>query len=412
MNKKTSKEVRYHFGLLALFFCLTPWASWGTNALDSQPFPLLFSVAYILMFGRCMFVPRAYMSVAFMSAIFLCVAAAQLNASAYQLVRASVNYITIPVVLIFYYDFAKRYSIPIAFIRRVNYLWIAVGVLESYSPEFTSWASALRTTAERGVTSLAPEPTFFAVYLIFSSWLILISENYKPTRISCFLIVINIFCIVVLAKSSMGIMFLIPFGLVWYSGRYGFSYNILPFALGIVLIGFVVHSQLELISQLFDGTRVGTIAENLNQASIDAIILSDASINVRLEHVVVPIQAFKENGFLPHGFSGYEAASIPIINSYNGFFWYSPGGDNIMSWTGSFLFELGFLGVFYIAFLGYSCWNGRINRLVELVTLLVLLITAIPLAFSLVPLVLATLRIKGLKSYRRSNSTPIINDKT
>ena len=406
MNKTNSKEIRYHFGLLALFFCLTPWASWGTNALDSQPFPLLFSMAYILIFGRCMIVSRAYMSVAFMSVTFLCVTAAQMNASAYQLVRASVNYITIPVVLIFYYDFAKRYSIPVVFIRRINYLWIAVGVLESYSPDFTSWASALRTTPERGVTSLAPEPTFFAVYLIFSSWLILISENYKPTRNSHFLIITNIFCIVVLAKSSMGIMFLIPFGLAWYSGRYGFSYNILPFALGVVLIGLTAHSQLELISQLFDGTRVGTIAGNLDQASINAIILSDASINVRLEHVVVPIQALVENSFLPHGFSGYEAASIPIINSYNGF-WYSPGGDNIMSWTGSFLFEMGFLGVFYIAYLGYSCWNGRINRLVELLMLLVLLITAIPLAFSLVPLVLATLRMKGFKSHRRADSLPL-----
>lgn len=388
-------NVGYIFGLIALFFCLTPWASWGTNQLDSQPWALIFCVLYLLGNLRTAKIPRIYFFMLIWTVFSLCIAVPASRSDSIQNARGIVSYLTIPVVLIFFSDFLKRYSFPIFTIVLVNYLWIFFGIIEAINPALNSWTSIMRTTENRGVTSLAPEPTFFAVYLIFSIWIILTATNYRPSKNLLIVILVNIFSILFLAKSSMGLLFLGPVLLVWYVGRFGFTKGLVVFLvlLTVLLASFSAASGAFI--GLFEGTRIGELLHLVDRIGIWGVVLADASINVRLEHVVIPVHAFFETGFLPNGFNAFYEMSRSILHDYRGVFWYSNGNDKIMSWTGAYLFEMGFLGLISIIILLYSCWNGRLVRIVELICLLVLLVAAIPLAFSMVSILIVCLRQFG-----------------
>lgn len=392
-NRTKSVSVGYAIGCVALFFCLTPWASWGTNSLDSQPWPFIFCSIYLLVSASLVKVPGSYFYILFFT-LFCVTTALSLNlVSIFTMVRAVISYLTIPLAMLFFYDFSKRYGFPIKTLVSVNILWLIVGVIETLNPNLVEWASAYRTTVGRGVTSLAPEPTFFAVYLIFSSWILLILSGYKPSRKISLLVVINLLAVVFLAKSAMGIIFIPFLLLVYYINRNGIGRGGVIFLAFIILSLFAIGYFSQSISVLFSGTRVGYLFGRVNSLGIAGIVMSDASINVRVEHAVVPFLAFFENDFLPIGFSGYQDFRARVLFGNYDLFSYYVGGDKIMSWVGAQIFELGFLGVFLMLLLGWSSLNGSGRRFVDVSVLFVVLLSAVPLAFSLIPLLFASYKL-------------------
>ncbi|MEO2173299.1 MAG: hypothetical protein ABGY96_04295 [bacterium] len=274
-----------------------------------------------------------------------------------------------------------------------NLLWIVFGLLELMNPTLTSWASALRTTEGRGVTSLAPEPTSFAVYLVFSCWLILIHSSYRPKGGSLYVINVNIIAIFFLAKSSMGILFVIILFLTWYTVRFGVTTSLLISILFLFGTPVLFYSSLDFILSIFDGTRIGNLLGYLDQVGIMGVVALDASVNIRLEHVIIPIHAFIEGGLAPNGLSGFADASKVISPVYSDILWLSSGGDKINSWIGAVLFEGGLLGFIFLTIIVWSVYSRSQIRFIEILCILILLFAAIPLAFSVVPLLLASLRL-------------------
>lgn len=382
------------FGQIMVFFALTPWASWGTNSMDSQPWPFLFSGFYIACRLGGMKIPQVYAMILALTIFSTLTAALIAVDSDFRLIRGIVSYLTVPLVLIGFYDFIRRYGIPFGLICGVNVLWLIFGYLELSSPGLVSWASVSRTTAERGVTSLAPEPTFFAVYLIFSSWLILALYDYKPSLWVKILLLVNFISIFLLARSAMGIVYLVPFVFILSLRRFGVLRGI-SFLIFIGFSGAIVLSYLSsMVFSLFEGTRVERLFLYLSEAGLVSLLSRDASVNVRVEHVILPLHAFIGNNFMPHGFINYGSVRWDLQQIYNGFFWYDRGGDNIMSWTGAVIFEIGFLGIVLIALLLSSAWLRSSYRIAELVLFSVYLIGAIPLTFSVIPMLLAAWRYK------------------
>ena len=392
-------EVHAVMGHLAVFFCLTPWASWGTNSLDSQPFPLLIATLYLLFRSSKICVPKIYLILLVWTIILLCVAIIVTPASYRTIARAVVSYLTVPIVLIFFRDFVLSYRFPIRTIIAVNVLWLGFGLLESINPSFTSWASVLRTTEGRGVTSLAPEPTFFAIYLVFSSWLILVYDRYRPKTFSVFIIFINILAILFLAKSSMGIVFLIILFLAWYAVAFGFTAALFITFLFAFVGPVLFYTFIDIILSVFEGTRIGNLLQLLNQLGITGVISLDASVNIRLEHIIIPIHAFIQGGFAPNGLEGFADVSRNVSPIYSNILRFSSGGDKINSWIGAVLFETGLFGLIFIIILIYSVRSRNPIRSIEISCILILLFAAIPLAFSVVPLLFVTLRLAGDKRF-------------
>ena len=88
---------------------------------------------------------------------------------------------------------------------------------------FLDWVSPNRTSLDRGVTSFAAEPTFFAIILFFISWLIFngiskLDHNTRNTgliyRIGFLTILFNLFTILFIAKSATVILLLFLVGIL------------------------------------------------------------------------------------------------------------------------------------------------------------------------------------------------------
>ena len=122
--------------------------------------------------------------------------------------RSLYNYLGVVVFYLGFFNYLIKYGFPMHIFIAVNIIWLLFAVLEVYFPNIASIFSSSRTGDGRGVTSLAPEPTFFGMYLFFSSWLMLVASNYKPGKYLMYLIFFNLIFIVLVAKSSMMIIYL------------------------------------------------------------------------------------------------------------------------------------------------------------------------------------------------------------
>ena len=63
--------------------------------------------------------------------------------------------------------------------------------------------SIMRTDSSRGVTSLAPEPTFFGIFLFISSWILAESKNFIINKKMTIILLINFISVIFLAESAM-----------------------------------------------------------------------------------------------------------------------------------------------------------------------------------------------------------------
>ena len=100
----------------------------------------------------------------------------------YNVIRGFINYLGLPLLYVAFYNYFVRYGVPIKLIIVLNFVWIFFGFIELFFPEFMSLLSKMRTSSSRGVTSLAPEATFFGVYLFFSSLLFIEFKNLVNTK--------------------------------------------------------------------------------------------------------------------------------------------------------------------------------------------------------------------------------------
>jgi hypothetical protein len=164
-NPSLTASARKTWGSIFIFFTLTPWAHWGTNSLDSQPWPLISGCIYILLAKKIVFI-KDIVVIAWIATITMSIILLLQWPGDSLAIRAVASYLTMVVCLIVSYDYIRIYGSPLRMIYFVNAVWLIMGVAELLYPSIASTFSVSRTSEGRGVTSLAPEPTFFAIYLI------------------------------------------------------------------------------------------------------------------------------------------------------------------------------------------------------------------------------------------------------
>ena len=303
-------------------------------------------------------------------------------------IRAVASYLTMVVCLIVSYDYVRNYGPPIRMIYFVNAVWLFIGIAELLDPSLASTFSVSRTSEGRGVTSLAPEPTFFAVYLVFSTWLILLSYKYKPTKFAGVVIVANVIAIIFLCKSSMGLLFLaIGISAILL---YQFLRLRLKIPLFIAVVAIVVGLYLVPNLENLLGSRMLGMADNIGINGIFTVFKDDESINSRLEHVVFSFDGLIRNFFLPGGFDTFGDMREVQLRAYDGFFWTSETTDKIMSFYGSICYEFGVFGVAIVFIFTKGLLRNRsILAYLETLTFSLFALAAIPVAFAPVYLLIA-----------------------
>ncbi|KQI71232.1 hypothetical protein AN191_13095 [Loktanella sp. 5RATIMAR09] len=303
--------------------------------------------------------------------------------------RAVMTYLSIIVSYMAFYLFIIRYGFPWRIVIFINIFWIAIGVAELLNPEISEMFGQRRTTLDRGVTSLAPEPTYFAIYLFFSSWLMLFAAHYKPKGGVSALILLNITAILFLAKSTMGVLFVIiaVFALAAYkASRFRPNQRDL-LIIGTCAIAFYVFAAAG--DFFLEESRIARISSTFADLSILDVMQVDASINQRLEAVVLSLHGALYHNLIPAGLDTFLVTRDRVVDQYNGFFWYLTESNKIMSWIGAMVYELGVFGIAALSLMFSAAFDKTVRSFWGLCVLFILLLSAIPLSFPLVPMLLA-----------------------
>lgn len=364
------------FVLCALF----PWVSFGLNDMDSQPWPLFGAFVYLVSCGK-FYLRRNFVC------LFVLVCLSIFSVS-FDFVFDFLYFRSVfSIFSLFFVSYAfwnlKRNKVSILdLLICVNIVWIVVSALQFFvNKNLFDFLVPVRTSLDRGVTGLAPEPTFCAVYFIFLSWIILSEINFQLNKKIKLLFFVNFLVILFLAKSSMGIVFL-GFVLMSWIVYIALKKPIVLFIFLFFCLGF--KYVVGFISGFFYGDRIANVLSSLVDDPMYLIYL-DASINQRVTHPMVAIIGFFSSGGFPNGLYSFDKYAENLLPSFGGIFWNYPG-LKIMSWSGSLLYELGVFGLGIVFSVCYFFWlkDNILRSFVFVLLFLSLTLAAIPVGFSLI----------------------------
>lgn len=254
--------------------------------------------------------------------------------------------------------------------------WFLIGgiqfLFDSTFGTFLSSRAVEAFNGGRGVTSLAPEPTFYGMMCVFFVMIGIL--NFRERKNIKILMLILLIQIVVFSKSSTVIFSL---GLVFIVSIF-IRKNFLYFCI-IVLI---ILSFFPVLINLLHSYRIGILLAKIYNDPL-AFILLDGSVNSRFLNVFIPIYGFIVDGGLPHGYDSFASLIIEMRTSFSILFSdYMLLGGNVTSKIGSgisaMLYELGWVGAIPIIIL----WKAFTPLLKENRNMLYLLLLYIIIMFN------------------------------
>lgn len=379
--------------LLFIYFSFMPWVSFRIIEMDTQPYFIIISIILLILNFNKKFDPRIlYLLALSLSSLVIGLAYGHFDSGTF---RSIATYSTpFFVTTAFYFCYRHNEKSFKFHLLLINLIWIFAAILQKVlNPYVLSFLVEVRTSDGRGVTSFAPEPTHFAIYLIFISWVLLKEYKYKalPAVIKG-IIVINILSIVFLAKSSMGVLL----ALILITGYFvcTFKFTIKKVFLGGVLISLSIFSVVK-VSELEENSRLTSMINLIQSAGVIKLLMTDESVNLRAKAIAHSIYGAFDNVFIPQGFHNYKDYSTQLSTETGSMFWTRSNSNKIMSGLGAPLFELGLFGLllfFYVISITSRIENKRI-ALFETFFIPLVMFTAITVSFPLFVILLA----QGLK---------------
>ncbi|MCU8235318.1 hypothetical protein M2G88_04725 [Vibrio vulnificus] len=381
MNKKYSvlSSLLGFFLLLAVFF---PWVSFGLNSMDTQPWAFLVSLCFLISCYRDITFEKLIWPI--LLALFSVVSALfYLGDDISAIVRGVFSYWFLVTVFVACWIYFYRYGFPCKTIYFCNLVYLLVAVVQyNYGGTIFDFIAIVRTTESRGVTSLAIEPTNFGLVLLLFSWFYLIIRDYSLNRLDRIFVFLNFFSILFLAKSSMTIVFVF----IFFIFAVLYRLNILYVGALFLLIFFLG----DVFVFLFPEARVSQLFREVSYIGSLDLVKNDASLNYRISSAIFPYQGLLGNIFFPGGFSSFKNVAIELKENSQGLFWYGEH-KKIMSFIGSFIYEMGIVGVMFVISFMIAIQNGSYRRVIETAYLFLLLNMAIPVASPIVSFLLCIL---------------------
>lgn len=368
------------FGYLFMAAVFFPYVRVLPIGSDVQPAALLLAIGVALASRTGRF-PRTIAPLfAVMLAAVLIACVTGINGLA---VRGLANYFSLFIIAFATYSaLVTGHGLSRRFVATVVWLWFSVGLVQTLLARsfLTQLLSNVRTTDIRGVVGLAPEPTAYGIHCLIL--LILVTDMFggrQRRRLSAALIV----QIVLFARSSMAIMFLLIWGLLYIATHYSARRVLIGGAsvLGVALIAtpVVAHWAGEV-----KGVRAIALL-HLVVTSPALILVRDQSVSDRVAAIVFSLIGAVQNFLIPHGFTSWSAFVKEIGPSLIRYIPYYTAGDRIMSGYGAALYELGAFGllipIVVTRSISFRYWYDRRRFLTVAVVLNLLLLTAIPLAY-------------------------------
>ena len=344
-----SKLTLYQSPIAAVFtvVALFPWVSFSLNEMDMQPWALIIGLIYIFLFtGKLKVSPNYTLSFTLMLVGLTC--AVYLSSSlGFLTLRGIYNFFGFFIFYSIFLHILTKYEV-INFLKAINYIWIAGGILELMDPSIMEIFGKVRTSVDRGSTSFAPEPSFFAANLIFLPILIIILTNYSWKK-NKYLVLLNLLTLLLVCRSAIGLSYIMVLFCVWI-GYHLIRLKPTKIGVRILCVSVISFSFMIFLVYVSSGeTRLTSLLKRLVTDGPMLLFKLDASMNERLAHIVFPIYGSIKDFFVPHGMDTFSETRIMLEPHFNNFFWYSMNTDKIMSWYGDWMYTLGVFGVVSLA---------------------------------------------------------------
>jgi hypothetical protein len=333
------RQSKYSLLALTIFttiFTLFPYVSIYSFGTDIQPISIVFGFAYI---GIVFFygVPFKSILVFLMLPFLLSTLLFSLDDKLFSAIRSVLGYATICIIpIVFGYILNKHNRVFVLTLKFATIIYLIVGLIQLFvNRSFLSFLLNRASTSDnRGVTSLAPEPTFYGLICLFFILCFIALDIQNKRRY----ILILLFQIFILAQSSMVILFLcIFFG---YHQICNLKFKTFVFSFLGVIAALYFLSNVD----LGDGNlRILVIIKMLVENPSNILVL-DESINDRASAIYFSIKGFFDNYLLPNGFSSYGTYMDSELPKQDVFL-QTASRTRIMSYYGGILYELGIIGL-------------------------------------------------------------------
>lgn len=397
LNEKFNNTVKYGSASFLFILAAFPFISPINLGFDTQPFCLAFS--FLLSFALVVKRQRILMTKGILALLLVLVFAMfmfVLSPNKAAALRSLAGYLTL-----FFVTYAAYNTSGLLKIKWFNasvYVWFGVGLIQTgVSKYFGSFLlPRMTSSATRGITSLAVEPSICAIVCVF---LLLINDLLKArgvqTKKKHAQITVLLVLLTAMTLSGMGFLFIFVYLLskvVAIIARQGIAKHAgkIFAVLLVLLITFISFRTVDSLEQ----SRAGTL---LSQA-IDSprmLVLSDVSLADRLSNVILPIYSLPYSKGLGLGLGTWATHSFGLTTYAGGFVQLmsqhaSLSADRIMSGWGTAFYELGFFGVIYLIVFLNTVRKGikKKNELSSVyisigISVTFIMALAIPLAFPL-----------------------------
>jgi len=383
----TVKFCGYFFFLVSLTI---PWVSFGFNNWDSQIWPflaaLLFLLSALFLDTQRLSLPR-FLLLPLLPGILFLVSA--IDSGLFASYRLAANYFCMSILPIAFLNFIQRYGELRKLMVISLTLWVIIAIAQYLG---LLVLPNTRTTFDRGVVSLAPEPSFFGIFLFFLTWNFLAGQTRKFTAKNALFCAISLLAILLLAKSSLLLPFFALAFFLMIIHSLVLQRNLI---VAVVILFFCITSALVGLF-LFAGEssekiRIVALTRTFLSEGPTSLILSDESGFERMLHIVTPFFGAIQNFLLPGNIETFNEHSKVMGNFMNDWMFGEKKYDKIMSWLGALVYECGIFGLIFYVILIFKMNTGRLSRGFELLLLTMFLLMAIPHAFPLTYLVFAML---------------------
>ncbi|MGB2742323.1 MAG: hypothetical protein WBC60_17410 [Cognaticolwellia sp.] len=244
---------------------------------------------------------------------------------------------------------------------------------------------SVRTTDNRGFTSLTPEPALYGLMLLCAGVIIYVSDIHNKFK----LYLLILFQIIFFSQSALAILLSLITLMLWLLLNRLRTFLIVMSIFTISIISFV-----GLLSQK---SRIGYLINKVVDSPL-SILSVDASINERVSHIVLPIYGAINNFFFPSGFSSFSEVLMHKGNILGGLFWWGSPTNVIMSGFSAAIFELGIMGLVFIAASICLIWSfsfrGNKDKIFLSACIMLVMFQAIPITNPLFPWLLCASRFK------------------
>jgi hypothetical protein len=383
------------FGLI-LISALFPWSPPILKFTDLQPTPLIFSILYFIIFVRKISFVCIWPISALLGAISLMFFfGIDLNS-----LRGVYPYLLFTIVILVTVDYLNFSGNKLSswILYSCMLVWFCVSIIQFQNPEFAlsliSRTTATSLSQGRGVSSLAPEPTFYAIQMLVLSIIVFLLYLMKSIRTQDFYLLqfISFAQILFFSRSAVVIIvLLIAFFL--YCIVFKFKY--------------VLIAPLILIYIWYQ--NIGRLGFFLNRGPGEHI--KDASVSDRISQIVYSYYNTITDFFIPHGFNSWQFINsskfddMLLTNSIS-------TNPRVLSLTGGLLYELGIFGVplflFILFFPFFSLRKFPVNIRFGITVLIFLLtLNAVSLALPSIAIVYALFITVYYQDKRRKNESNI-----